>query len=62
MKVGMYDRVCLVLSQAISPDGNENTNSEVKVLRFMEHLFFHLETFIYEYSAKHMDIGQIIHI
>ena len=37
------------------PDGNENTNSEVKVPRFMEHLFFHLETFIYEYTAKHMD-------
>ena len=51
----MYDRVCLVLSQAISPDGNENTNSEVKVLRFMEHLFFHLETFIYEFTAKHID-------
>ena len=34
MKVGMYDRVCLVLSQAISPDGNENTNSEGKSSAF----------------------------
>ena len=59
MKVGMYDRVCLVLSQAISPDGNENTNSEVKVLRFKEHLFFYLsKTFKCSYNCFKIDIHQ----